>query len=139
MPFAWLPPSDIVFCRPQILWLMKQENWDELLEDKYPPDPAINNTEFPSSVSTHASYEMARMIRGEINKRLESCGKTGELAQLEAYIGLSFNSMKDSSQDVIAYISGRRRKQSFVQWLADTRYRNDKKYRLTVACNGSNR
>jgi len=69
-------PSQIVYSKSQILWLLR----NVLFKDTWPSDHRTESGYSGSkghTVGHHANYETIRMIIGELNARLRLCGKAG--------------------------------------------------------------
>lgn len=123
MSDAWFSPREIVFSRPQNMWLIEHLN---LLHDGiWPPsfEKAIPGRA-PSRL--RAPFEIPCQFAAEIELRLKKGGLDGKLLLLEIQSGIhSYEGLSVESRWALNYISlwDFRKRPAYASWKAKTKYR----------------
>lgn len=119
-------PSEIRFCRPQVLWLI--ENLGVLRTGIWPPNPqgtSYTDATIRGHKRFNAYFETPIQIESEVQIRLENTGLSGKLLVSEINQGIGLEGLSIESRSALNYISGwRRRRLSFVDWKRQRRHRN---------------
>lgn len=107
--FVWFSPSQMRYCRPQVLWYLV--NCDVIRDGKWTPEPTGSNyTGTDPSIRNKAvkvPSRSAEMLASEMDWRLDCCATDGKLLEAEVIAGrkLSYESIR-----ALNYISGYERK-----------------------------
>ena len=119
--------GEIVYCRPQILWIIEHRNTLKRGEWIATPEH-IDRVQ--RSRSKEAPFQKAIDTIGEVDKRLENTGRRGkEMVINEVQNVLNYGNYDDLSyetRDIINYISGWYRKAesyTYDKWKYDRNYK----------------
>ena len=130
-------PGEIKYSPTQIRWLLR----NVLFQSEWPRDYTGGKGK---TLGHHAKFEMIRMIIGELNARLQLCGKAGlyfeyltliddgdkdyRLQRLAGYHGTTAREVDYLSNMAIRYCCGFRRKRvTFKEFCAYTKTRDEKR------------
>ncbi len=121
----WFFPSEIRFCRLQMLWLI--EYLKLMGGGTWPPNPRGSGyVDIPINIrhgKSGAYFVTPAGIAGEVGARLKSTGVEGVLLVAEVRVGLTLDELSPESRMVLNYISGwRYRRMSYSRWKADRKY-----------------
>ena len=125
LPYPW----EIRYYRSQIKWLLSRYVRDIIREGQWPfsiKDEALNT----AGVSHHAAFEQISIINVEIDNRIKSVGRDGDLCLGKYYHDCSnhylarvFNiSVQDVERRIkraMTYMAGRLKSVSYDQWIAN--------------------
>lgn len=127
----YFQPGDIKYCRVQTLFLLA--HWDFLEAYQYPPDFRItgyNDMPMVSGSSSQAPFQLAADIHMEIEVRAESVKHYAidrwRLLIAEAMLGYKYNDLSSGARSVLNFISGRRKRMGYRQWIKQKNYREAK-------------
>ena len=114
------PPGLIKYCRNQIIWLIGEV----LILD--PGEWPMDGDDSESSRSQRSPFELASMIRGELELRLSTTGRSGETLvwQIQENEITDYDSLAPTSKDALNYVTGRFKVTKFLDWLRQRDYRN---------------
>lgn len=119
----WYAPYEIVFSRPQMVFLI--EFLDILRQGEWPPGPSSSYTDFPSKRTKPGAYfEKPADIYIEVSRRLETTGKDGITLLEEVQNGLNdYTLLSSVAKQALNYISlwDFRKRDSYSQWCAGQR------------------
>ena len=107
--------NEIVFCRPQILFLLKGDV-------EFDHDDAAGSRR----VKPHASFVAVSDLWAEFDYRMVRTGRDGETLRHEVAIlnVYSVIRLSQSARDALNYVAGRKRKlDSYAHWLANRNHR----------------
>ena len=121
----WFTPGEIVFSRPQMIFLI--EHLDLLKEGNWPPNPNGSSYIDPAvkgRIKAHAYFEIPAQYYAEVSDRLEATGQDGEVLQDEINSGLiEIDLLSRVARSALNYMSGwRRRKIGYALWNAQRKY-----------------
>ena len=129
---AWYAPKDIIYCRHQVCWIIKEfleyaagsisaarTDWpSEGRETGYRNAPAVRKT-----ISYRAPYELVLQIAGEVAARVKEAGHDGRLLMLELLSGQV--DLSREARNALAYCSGQKRKaMTYEAWLKQRELRD---------------
>jgi len=122
----WYSPAEIIFSRPQILFLLK--HLDLLAQGIYPPEYADTGYTVAPPIqrafSRHAPFETPIQFHAEVTYRLGKTGIEGKLLLAEIKAGMEFIELSPESKRALAYCSGwRRRSSSYTEWKKKRKWR----------------
>ncbi|MFA4917012.1 MAG: hypothetical protein WC560_10125 [Syntrophales bacterium] len=101
----WFPPRAIVYCRPQVLWYLKDA---EIFRDgKWLPDPDGSTAIDAGRNGVRIPAHYAEHLAAEIDVRQRKCGMEGKLLEYEVQLDREFS---PTSWKALAYMSGWRRR-----------------------------
>lgn len=148
--YDWYAPSDIKYCRHQIIWLCS--NLLLLLSGSWPSDhKETGYTGHKGKSARGAYFETPVQIAAELRYRLRRAGKDGRalllvysidkperfkvMADIARERGIDINRLSSKIETAMKYISGRwRKKMSLTAWRKQRVYRKVvKKYGLTLS------
>ena len=125
LPYPW----EIIYTRWQFEWLLKPLNWSLIKIGQWPfaiQDDAMKQ----AGVSHHAAFENISLIKAEIEMRLESTGKDGNMCRARYFnedsdskISVSYNvplsNVGKRIKRAMRYMSGKRKSISYSEWIAN--------------------
>ena len=139
--YDWYAPSDIKFCRHQIIWLCS--NLLLLLSGFWPPDhKETGYTGHKGKAPGGAYFETPIQVAAELRVRLCQAGKDGQslllvytvdkeeryqvMADIARERGMDINRLADRIETAMKYVSGRwRKRMSLSAWKKQRKYRNE--------------
>ena len=117
--------NEIRWCPQQVIWLI--EHKETLIDGHWPQDPygADNNTG-SRTIKTEASFVKPELVIGELETRLERCGKQAELLVTQIEDGRTLSNLSPGAREVLMYVKGfRRKRMSFSAWKKQRKYRQN--------------
>jgi len=117
----WWRPAQIIFCREQVIFLIK--HLSSLEEGNYPTNPAgsgyVDAPTGDAQIKPNAYFVIPVLLAAEINSRLPQHRDAKQLIlQLEEGIYLTYE-----AETLLRYVTGWRRKEtSFPQWRSSRKH-----------------
>jgi len=102
---------------------------DKTFDDgKWPPENNRVEQSGKTQLKSEGYFVKAKLIVGELNKRMETTGTAGKLLLAQANLGESlktiFDNLDPEAREVLMYLKGKNRKEmSFGAWKRQRRYR----------------
>jgi len=124
-PYPW----QINYYQWQIRWLLKPETWNFVKIRQWPfsiQDDALSR----AGVSHHAAFELISLVKVEIEMRLESAGKDGDLCWARYYdefndekiarkFNVPFHRVNKRIRRAMEYMAGKQKMVTYSQWIAN--------------------
>jgi hypothetical protein len=125
LPYPW----EINYCRWQFEWLLSPDVWNLIQANQWPF--AIRDDEISTKTGVHhAPFEMISLIKAEVESRLESTGKDGDMCfsrfhnewaceRIARNFNLSYYDVQRRIKRAMIYMIGKRKRISYSQWIAN--------------------
>ena len=124
-PYPW----QINYSQWQIRWLLEPGHWNFIKENQWPfsiQDDAISR----SGMSHHAAFELISLVKAEIEMRLDSVGKDGDLCVARYYnedgderiarkLSVPIQRVNKRIKRAMRYMRGKRKNCSYSEWIAN--------------------
>ena len=124
-PYPW----QVNYFQHQIKWLLEPLHWNLIKIRQWPfsiQDDAMRS----AGVSHHAAFEMISLVKAEMEERLESIGKDGDLCWARYYdehederiakmFNVPFHRVNKRIRRAMEYMAGRRKIVTYSEWIAN--------------------
>jgi len=125
LPYPW----EIHYTQWEIRWLLKPENWN-LIKQRQWPFCIQDDVLIRAGVSHHAAFEMISMVKADMEMRLESTGKDGDMCvaryyneyedeQIARKFNVPFPRVSKRIKRAMRYMRGHRKSCSYSEWIAN--------------------
>lgn len=121
-------PWQIAFSQRQIKWLLASGNWDAIRDGRW-PFSISDNILCSANVSQHAYFELISLIKIELEMRLQSVGRDGEMCLRRFHDEYSYERIAEIEnipifriprriKRAMRYMRGKERKEiSYNEWI----------------------
>lgn len=122
-------PWEIRFAQHQIRWLLSPMVWNLIKINQW-SFSIKEDVRIQAGVSHHAAFEMISLIKVELEMRLESVGKDGDLCMSRYYneyederiarmFNVPYDRVRKRIKRAMTYMAGKRKKITYSQWISN--------------------
>jgi len=123
-PYPW----QIWYSQWQIRWLLDPEAWDSI-SDGHWPFSTTDDTIIYNNTSHHADFEMISLIKAEMDDRIASVGRDGDMCVCRYYkqytedkiakiFGIPYKKVGRRIKRAMRYMAGKARKRTnYSEWI----------------------